>query len=311
MKTKAITGVMSAMMLGLFGCAGSAGDSSGTSESELTAKLQPTESISCSADSGGAKLGLVTTIDGKAAMLALRPVGSLYSLARDYTGKLSKSGKSWSWTATNASVTLDASLKGTWNDGKKTTKVTCAITGDAAAWRAAAGVADYEESVNGLASTIVEEMNGWADQDDTDDVEKVAEPNPYKVFVIETSRRASTDLGKIVADSGGAIPFREYSKENNVDDEEALSVAEDEYGPVGSCYNLGGGDDYGEWFSEASYETSLARIVEPTLRPGERGGFISRTDVKALSGLVEGTSPLAIEFTVGALTFLLPQDFSK
>jgi hypothetical protein len=56
---------------------------------------------------------------------------------------------------------------------------------------------------------------------------------------------------------------------------------------------------------------SLSGDVGPALGNGTRAGFIAHEKVTALSTLVTGAKPSAVELTVGDWTFFLPDSFAK
>jgi hypothetical protein len=293
MKMAAAAGLC-AITLGFFGCAAepSADETGpGISEDELRSKLGANQALSCDADSGNAKLALVPSKGGKVTLLSLTPAADLYALSGS-TGSLTGSTRSWSWKGSGSSLALGANMKGKWTRGARSTNVTCtmAAAAEAASWRTASALVDYAGEIDGLAETVLEESND-------------PKPKPYTVFAVETARRSSLALGQIATNSAGALP--------GDDGESRLDENDFSYGAMSAAYGLGGGDDYGEWFQGASDGISLSGDVVPALGAGTRSGFIAHQKVTALSTLVNGAKPSAIELTVGAWTFLLPDAFPK
>ena len=288
MKMLAFAGT-SLIALGIFGCAGTSSDGSSVSEDDLRARLAPSDALRCDADSGNAKLALVTTTAGKAALVALKPAADLYALTRS-SGSLTVSSSKWSWKGSGSSLDLGANLKGTWVRGAQSTKVTCSmVSAEGASWRTANALVDYAGAIDDLAKTVVGESSG-------------PKPKPYAVFVVETARRSSLALGKVATNSAGALPGG--TGEARLDEND-LS-----YGAMSAAYALGGGDDYAEWFQGASDGISLSGKLVPSIG-ATRAGFIAHEKVAALSTLVDRGQPSAVEITVGAWTFLLPDAFAK
>jgi hypothetical protein len=290
MKTSVTAGICVA--LGVFGCAADPSvdaEAPGVSEAELRSQLGANQALRCDADAGKAKVALLATKGGKVVQLALTPAANLYALSGS-TGTL---GASRSWKGKGSSLVWGANMKGKWTSGTRSTNVTCtmATAGEAASWRTANALVDYANEIDGLAETVVGEMEG-------------AQPKPYTVFVIETARRSSLALGTVAKQSGGALP--------GSDDAESLLDENDaSFGGMSAAYSLGGGDDYGEWFQGASDGISLSGDVVPALGTGARTGFIAHEKVTALSTLVDGAKPSAVEITTGAWTFFLPDAFPK
>jgi hypothetical protein len=120
------------------------------------------------------------------------------------------------------------------------------------------------------------------------------------VFAIETSKRDSLDLGTKADKSAGKLP--------GSDNDSLLDDNDYSYGGMSACYSLGGGEDWGEWFQGASDGISLQSDVATALGTN-KAGFIAHEKVKGLKDVTDGTN--AIELTVGAWTFLIPDGFSK
>jgi hypothetical protein len=245
-------------------------------------------------DGEAVTLGLAATKNGKAALLTLTPAADLYALS-GLRGTITTSATGVSWSGSGASLALDAdangTLRGQWNEGSASKKVTCtnATAAEAASCASAAALLGYASDIDGLADTVLEDTRN-------------AHPKPYTVFAVETARRGSLSLGTDVADSAGALPGEDA--ETTLDDNDW------NYGAMSAAYNLGGGDDYGEWFQGISDGISLSGDVVPVLG-GARAGFIAHEKVKALSTLVTGGQPSAVEITVGPWTFFLPDSFAK
>lgn len=276
-----------AVSLGVFGCAAQTSDDVTDAEGELRTQ---SKSVRCTAQSGE-ELAVVAASGGKSALLSLKPAANLYALSRS-SGSLTTANRSWSWTGSGSSLTLASDLSGKWKRGTKSTDVTCKTmpAGEAASWKTANALADYADQIDGLADTVVGEMNHH-------------KPKAYTVFVVETAKRGSLSLGQVARDSAGAVP--------GTDDAVSLLDENDtSFGGISAAYALGGGDDYGEWFQGASDGISLSSTVLPALT-GAHGGFIAREKVTALSTLVDSAKPSAVELTVGAWTFFLPDAFPK
>jgi hypothetical protein len=290
MKALVLTSILS-VSFGIVGCAAEPSDDAvGASDDALTAKLGADTALRCGA-AGGTTIALVAGTGGKVALLSLSRAGDLFAVARS-TGTLAASASRWSWKAPNASLDVGADLKGTWTRGAQTTAVACKMAPrEAAAFRTARALADYADEIDGLAEAVLESSSD-------------PKPTAYTVFAVETSRRASLSLGTIAKKSAGALPGSD-------DAASLLDENESSYGAMSAAYALGGGDDYGEWFQGASDGISLAGSVLPALGAGARAGFIARENVTALAPLVDSAKPSAVELTVGAWTFLLPDAFPK
>ena len=290
MKPSILVGMCS-IMLGMFACAGQTVSVPDVTNDGADEELKASQALRCDADSGTAKLALIPKGTGKGTLLSLTPAADVYALG-GAAGTVTAKKSGWSFKATGNTLTLDASLKGKWVVGSKSTNMTCtkATADEAGSWRAASALVDYAGEIDGLADTVQEEMSG-------------PKAKAYTVFAVETSRRSALDLGTKPAKSGGALPG---------DDGESLLDENDfSYGAMSAAYSLGGGEDYGEWFQGASDGISLAGDVAPALGSGVKAGFIAHEKVKALSTLVDSAAPSAVELTVGAWTFLLPDAFSK
>jgi hypothetical protein len=217
------------------------------------------------------------------------------AILKDGLVTLTKSGDLYAVGSEKASaLTLAADKK---TAKFKSAKLTCAPAGaDEAAWAIAGAMASYESDIDGLASQVVDEMNG----DGSDGSGHVKSPKPYLVFAVETSKRGSLDLGTTANKSTGKLPGGG----------DTLSDDDNSYGGLSAAYDLGGGDDYGEWFQGASDSISIGDSITKPLG-SEKAGFVAHEKCKALSGLVGSKDPSAVELTVGSLTFLIPNDFSK
>jgi len=283
-----------AITLGMFasGCAASESseDSPEVSEGELNTRLTAGQALHCETDSGKTKIGLVSSGAGKFALVTLATKGDLYTVSHS-SGTLTTSASKWTWKGASSSLKLTSSMKGVFERGSRSTAVTCEMANsEAAAWRAANAIADYADEIDGLADTVLEESND-------------PRPKAYTVYAVETSRRSSLALGTVASNSTGALPGDEG--------EERLDENEQSYGGMSAAYGLGGGDDYGEWFQGASDGISLAGDLAPALTNGARAGIIAHENVAVLKPLVDSTKPSAVEITVGAWTFLLPDAFPK
>ena len=255
-----------AISLSIVGCAGEPGseDAAGT-ESAVVSQLGVNEVMTC-----GDTMALVGEKDGKATLVELKKNHRVYSV----TGKTDKLAK------------LQSGLH-----------VTCkkATGAEAAPWQVANGLVTYEGEIDGLASTVTDEMSSAGERSS-----QSSAPNPYLVFAIETSKRDSIDLGTKASGSAGKLPGRE--------NDTLLDENDSSYGGLSAAYALGGGDDYGEWFQGASDGISLQSDVSTALGTN-KAGFIAHEKVKGLADVTDGAN--AIELTVGGWTFLIPDGFSK
>jgi hypothetical protein len=276
--------------LGIVGCTGGGSSDPATEDDDLQ---KVGGALSCTPESGKDKIALVSAGKGKYALLTLTPAKDVFALS-GVTGTLKTSGASRSFEAGSTKLDLDGGLKGTLKRGAQSTKVSCSggTATDAATYRTANALVGYAGEIDGLADTITEEMASGSS------------PKPFTVFVVETSKRSSLDLGTNEKDSTGALP-------GDDDAQSRLDENDSSYGAMSAAYGLGGGDDYGEWFQGASDGISLSGDVIPALGTAAKGGFIAHSKVKALSSLVDGKDPSAVEITVGAWTFLVPDAFPK
>lgn len=278
--------------MGLFGCAADASVDDASSDDALKKTgASATETLRCSADSSDVKLALVAAKGGKFTLLTLKPAADLYAVTGS-TGTLTSSSSGRSWKGGGASLSLGKNLKGKWEDGGKSTDVTCSAAADeTASWKTASALVDYASEIDGLADAVLENSED-------------PKPKPYAFFVVETNRRSELALGQVATKTSGALPG----------DDDAQSLLDDDdfgYGPMNAAYSLGGGDDYGEWFQGASDGISLSGDVLPALGGGAKAGFVAREKVTALASLVDSAKPSAVEITVGAWTFFLPDAFAK
>ena len=256
-----------AISLSIVGCAGESSGAGGA-ESDLTSQLAEHEVLVC-----GGTQAIVGEKDGKA---------TLVTLTTAKAPLLALSGK----TDTLAKVQA----------GLGCTKASGA---EAASWAAASGLLTYANEIDGLASTVSDEMASMENENGSGNRASSA-PKPYTIFVVATRERDQLDLGTKVSGSAGALATE--------DDAEGLDEQDFSYGGISACYALGGGDDYGEWFQAASDGIYLSADILPALG-GSRAGFIAHEKVNALKDLTDGTS--AVEITVGQWTFFLPDGFSK
>jgi hypothetical protein len=242
------------------------------------------------------KLALVRTANGKVAALSLTPTSTnhIYALSRSIGTLTTSSSNGMSWKGSKATLTIKKTMKGSYARGTESAAVdvTCkkVASTEAASWRTANALEDYASEIDGIASAILEETE---------------EPMPkdYTVFVVETSRRSSLSLGNIAANTAGSM-----SKSSDPDDS-LLDENDFSYGAMSAAYSLGGGDDYGEWFQAVSDGVTLIGNMNTALKSSGLAGFIAREKVTALKPLVGGQSPSALEITVGAWTFFLPDSF--
>lgn len=284
MKSVVIAGLCS-ISLSIFGCASEAGSDDASTDSDITSQLAENDVAACTATQA-----LVGEKDGNATLVTMTKAGKLYSVGSTEGGKVTVNASTWSFKAGNAAaVDLGACKK---------------VTGaEASSWAAAKGVATYMNDIDSLASSVTDEMSQVSnDARNSNATNQGQQPNAYVVFAIETSKRDTLDLGTKVSGTAGALP----SGENN----DGIDSQDWSYGGVSACYGLGGGEDWGEWFQGASDGTSLDGDVTPLLG-STKGGYIAHEKVKALDGLVDSSSPSAIELTVGGWTFLIPDSFSK
>lgn len=257
--------------LSIVGCAGeSGGGVADGAESDLASQLAEHEVLVC-----GATQAIVGQKDGKATLVTLTTAKApLFAL----------SGK----TDTLAKVQAGLSC-------------TKASGAEAASWAAASGLLTYADEIDGLASTVSDEMASMENESENGSGDRAsAAPKPYTIFVVATRERDQLDLGAKVTGSAGALATE--------DDAEGLDEQDFSYGGISACYALGGGDDYGEWFQAASDGIYLSADILPALG-GSRAGYIAHEKVNALKDLTDGTS--AVEITVGQWTFLLPDGFSR
>jgi hypothetical protein len=278
----------------LGGCAADAtADATGSADGELRAQLGENDAIRCTAASKHLTFAVVPTKDGKGSLLSLKPAADLFALSRA-AGSVTSSSTGVTWKSSKASLTIGADMKGTWESGSQSANVTCekAEAAEAASWRAANGLADYADEIDGIADTVVGEDS------------KASHPKPYMVFAVETSRRGSLALGKVVANSAGKVS-------SNANEDSQLDENDFSYGAMSAAYSLGGGDDYGEWFQGVSDGVSLVGDLSPTLGANTVAGYIAHEEVSALSSLVDHANPSAVEITVGPWTFFLPDAFAK
>jgi hypothetical protein len=258
-----------AISLSIVGCAGESGsEDTGGTESDVVSQLGENEVMTC-----GDTQALVGEKAGKATLVTLKKSHRVYALSGK-TDKLS---------------TLQAGL----HSCKKVSGA------DAATWAVANGLVTYEGEIDGLASTVTDEMSSLRENEDSSSNQSSA-PNAYVVFAIETSKRDSLDLGTKARNSAGKLPAS--------DDDSLLDENDYSYGGMSAAYDLGGGEDYGEWFQGASDGISLESDVTSALDTN-KAGFIAHEKVKGLEDVTDGTN--AIELTVGAWTFLIPDGFSK
>jgi hypothetical protein len=257
-----------AISLSIVGCAAESGseDTAGT-ESDVVSQLGENEVMTC-----GDTQALVGEKAGKATLVTLKKSHGVYAL----TGKTDKLS--------------------TLQSGLRCKRVTGA---DAAPWAVANGLVTYEGEIDGLASTVTDEMSSSGENNDSSS-NKSSAPNAYVVFAIETAKRDSLDLGTKASNTAGKLP--------GSDNDTLLDENDYSYGGMSAAYNLGGGEDYGEWFQGASDGISLQSDVSSALGTN-KGGFIAHEKVKGLKDVTDGTN--AIELTVGAWTFLIPDGFSK
>ncbi len=286
-----VAAVFCVTAMGLMGCSAAAEGDAASADGELKTKAGANETLRCAADSGDAKLALVAAKGGKFALLTLAPAAELYALS-GATGTLTTSTKGRTWKGGSASLTLGTNLKGKWEDGGKSTDVTCVAAGDeTSSWKTANALVDYASEIDGLADAVLENSED-------------PKPKAYTVFAVETSRRGDLALGQVATKTSGALP-------GNDDAQSLLDENDSGYGAMVAAYSLGGGDDYGEWFQGASDGISLSSDVLPALGSGAKAGFVAREKVTALASLVDSAKPSAVEITVGAWTFFLPGAFPK
>lgn len=220
-------------------------------------------------------LAVATT---KTGVVTLTKTGALYAVASDKATALTIAGS-----------------KGTYKG--KPLSCAPAAASDEASWVAAGQMADYADSITGLAESIFEE-----EAEGDDDSAKTSgkdSASGYTVFAIETANVKTLDLGNPVKDSAGSLPGGDSDSDTLYDDDNGE-------GGLSAAYDLGGGDDWGEYFQGMSDGVSLGDSLGDT-----KATFSAFEKTKAFDGLLQSNGVSAVEVTVGQWTFFAPSDYAK